>query len=94
MNKSQMSKFGSTKGGLYGQKSFGFRSQYGGVGLKNNLSKGKNGQSISSFGRLSDSRYLGDSRFGIGQSMYGRSGNYKNNYIRNGANDSRFIYPG
>lgn len=81
LNRSQTSKFGAGKSGLYGQKSFGFRSQYGGIGLKNNL-RGPNGQSVSSFGRHSDTRF-GGSRLGLGSSTIG----FKNNYLDNKRKD-------
>lgn len=82
-----MSKLGSNKGpGIYSQKSFGFRSQYGGIGLKNNFLKSKHGQSVSSYGRLSDSKFLGGSRFGIGGTNTGNR--YKNNYLDNSMKDS------
>lgn len=45
--------------GGFGQKSFGFRSQYGGIGLKNNLSKTRSQftKSTFGFGKNDDSKF-------------------------------------
>jgi hypothetical protein len=48
MNTSYQSRISYSAG--YGQKSFGFRSQYGGIGLKNNLIKSKSPMMKSTLG--------------------------------------------